>query len=257
MIHGTLDLKTLVPVPDRPNVFLGTELAPYIWFDGWAYGELHGIPDTNPDDPFNSWSDVFVERRLTAFSNNLQKWAQSDDWEWVFESVDKRVGWTIFLREYDRIPDAKKYDAFIAFYIRAENGFELIRDKYSEIFSYAHLSEQRNERLVELTGKSPLTKSNYKIFHGEKTGEDAVGDHYSWTLSVTVADFFARRWNTDGELWIMDVDANDIVDYITDRAEDEILVDFSKLENPISKLNTADYIIEETGLKFIGHDKAI
>jgi len=75
------------------------------------------------------------------------------------------------------------------------------------------------------------------IYRGEGDLSTPIEDAMSWTLSKEVAMFFAKRFSSKGTCYKAKVYLQDIYDYLPERNEQEILVDFCSLEN-IKKLNT-------------------
>lgn len=67
-----------------------------------------------------------------------------------------------------------------------------------------------------------------KIYRGDVKERDHPIGAISWTTSLKVAEFFSNRFSTIFEqtpvVWCAKVDPKNIVAYITDRKEDEIIV---------------------------------
>jgi hypothetical protein len=236
LLYGSLEGE-LVPVPNRHRLFRHTErVTQEIYWDGWAYAELHRTRNVldlsarydrtsedamamalqNPDFP--PIADQL--RDAYSMSKGMQFLAKNGQWREVFQVADKRVGWLIFRREYKNIPDELKYDAFMDFYVRAEDGFELVSTLYRHVFGYAHHSADRSARLLKLADDYTWT-----IYHGEQ--QPSIKDWYSWTLDKACAAWFAGRWGRAGEIWRKEVPRTAIVDFIVDKDENEILIDFA------------------------------
>ena len=66
----------------------------------------------------------------------------------------------------------------------------------------------------------------YEIIKNRGEGDKSTSytEAYSWTISKEIADFFAHRFDSDGIIYKAKVRQQDILDYINDRNEQEILV---------------------------------
>ena len=168
------------------------------------------------------------KEHLEEQARRINSAAEKGRWEYVFETIDKRIAISLYIYCFELIPDKKKWDAFIAMYTRCELGFEALEPMYSEIFSYAGLSRKRAGRLRRLAKK---VGKEFTVYHGAKDDDSKWNPHdvYSWTLSENTAWFFAHRFNKDGEVWERKISIEDAVDYLTDRNEEEVLLDYAAL----------------------------
>ena len=66
-------------------------------------------------------------------------------------------------------------------------------------------------------------------------GVTSSSTHYekaiSWTLNEDVAEFFAMRFNSKGKIMKAEIHIDDIHDYLSNRNEEEILLNPKKLIN--------------------------
>ena len=65
------------------------------------------------------------------------------------------------------------------------------------------------------------------IYRG--VGSEEYRDGISWTLDREKAEWFATRFTEDGVVYSAKVKSNDILYYISDRGEKEVIVDPKKL----------------------------
>ncbi|MBS3914424.1 MAG: hypothetical protein KG003_07990 [Bacteroidetes bacterium] len=197
----------------------------WVYFNGFDYIEINPLlygafQELNQLDNFNQFDNV-SDKELYVAKNHVKKYIDEGNWVDAMLFISERVGFMVYLDNFDKIPDDQKYDAFINLYTRCDFGFHLLKDHYRKIFDYAHLSKEREERLNKLKGKFG-EKKKFRIFHGVSY-DFPVYDYYSWTLNEMTAQFFAYRYSNFGEILQKDILFKDAVDYLSDRNEEEIL----------------------------------
>lgn len=90
-------------------------------------------------------------------------------------------------------------------------------DFWKFVFSLDSLKTFYNKTKKELP-------SHFKIYRGmSKEEHDSSTKGISWTLSKEKADFFANRFKKDGVVEERDVDVEDIVCFLPDRNEQEVI----------------------------------
>lgn len=240
MINSSVTLDNLSPT-DMPFIyrFDRSIFSPYVYYDGMFFCELnvYAMEILGLEDPrFNivkntealkiDFDIMAMYKKEAAKINTLIELPRG--YVRAFGMINERIGLATYIERFKIIPDDQKYDAFIEVYTRAESGFELLEPIYHEIFSYAHLSKQRLDRLQGLALRYE-DGEKFKIYHGAKLEElYNPNDLYSWTLSKKIADFFAHRYGTPGEIWVREISVEEAIDYLEDRSEEEILYDYKK-----------------------------
>jgi len=213
--HGAVDLSALVPT-EREHIYKYKQgLSEFCYYKDFVFVEYHPILD---DTEMNSLQGV------DRFHQRIDKHLNNNDYVNLFSIIEKKIALPKYLEVFHQIPDEQKYDTFIEVYTRSEFGFEMLKDKYHEIFEYKDFSEERKERLMNFY----LQFSNkVKIYHGESF-TFPVYDYYSWSTSKTVAKKFAYRFNGEGEIWEKLIPLKDAIDFIDSRNEQEVLYDYQK-----------------------------
>lgn len=210
--HGAVRLDQFQPTNQKdiyshPDIFMSKK----IYYKDFTYLEFPNVPEKELKKLGFRFNDT-----IDHLNKRYEMLREKEDWESIFDIIDKKIGIPSYLKYFEEIPDTKKWDAFIAIYQRSEYGFELLRDFYHEIFNFAELSRKRHDRIAK------LHKQRYIIYHGESLSHPPY-DWYSWTLDEKVARKFAYRLSGHGEIWKKRINRSDAVDYLVDRNEEEIL----------------------------------
>ena len=151
---------------------------------------------------------------------DLQKSKKYDE---LFSRVDKKVLFTVFQELFDEIPDNQKYDIFIDLYVRSEFGFEkLPKDILEKCFRVRQLSSEWKQRMQELSKLKKNPDGTVTVYRGE--GSRSTKDGMSWTLTRKIAKFFANRFGQSGKVVTKKVKPEEIMDYLQDRGEAEVLL---------------------------------
>lgn len=131
-----------------------------------------------------------------------------------------------FHRHYDKIAVEDRYEAFKSMYVHCNYGFNLFdKDLLDNVFSLAD-----NQQAVQELKDNKKVKDGYlTIYRGMGERSTRLEDAYSWTLSRAVAERFAHHFGR-GKVYQAKVDVNNILDYISDRNEEEIWVKFDALK---------------------------
>lgn len=141
--------------------------------------------------------------------------------EWVF--IHERPYRFQALRElYGEIPDKDFRELVLEVYVDSENA----RDEFDEW----------EEILEGLTGLDPwntlheLPDTPVTVYRG------GVKRGFSWTTDIKVAEWFAKRYNGDGVIWVATVTKNDIIGYYDGRNEKEVIASYHAVEHLIDEL---------------------
>lgn len=235
-IHGNMDLDHLVPTEVEHVYKTDRALFPYVYLNGYYYFELNpwalyelGFRGDMAMKPAEGSPNYLAS--IEHMTKRFNGWADSGEWETLFGCIDKKIGLSMFINSFDRIPSRKIYDSFIEIYQRSEFGFEVLVDYYEDIFALAHCSKKRDKRLRKLSKKIKHAPEII-VFHGAKLDDDPHNpcDYYSWTLDEKVATWFAKRYQTPGQVWRSTIDVRDAVDYLADRSEEEILINYATMD---------------------------
>lgn len=142
----------------------------------------------------------------------------------IFMILDKKYRLDCFTMIFNYIEDEYKYKFFQDIYSAIENGFSEIP---GEIFDEIKRLKPRktNELLNEFAEDGYLT-----IYRGEGSKSSHIESSLSWSLNNKVAKFFATRFDNEGKLYSGKVHVNDVICFLTDRNEEEVLVKFNDIQ---------------------------
>lgn len=134
------------------------------------------------------------------------------------------------------------YELFIDFYMQSDYGFTNIdKPTLDAIIKSKSPAEKRST-----TMKLKAFPDTITVYRGGNSASTPYEDAYSWTTDMSTANFFAIRRGS-GPAYIVkgEVEKQDVLEYIDDRNESEILVDPSKV-NVVEVLNIKglDYLKE-------------
>lgn len=122
------------------------------------------------------------------------------------------------------IPKEDRFNIFIKAHIKSEYGFEDITE----------------DLLCKLIKEKPLTgiysipeiwlnESELIIYRGHTERSPNIKNSYVWTLKKSVAEWFSNRFDTNGVVYKAKISPRDVIAYIKDRNEHEIIVLPSKI----------------------------
>lgn len=163
-----------------------------------------------------------VDKRLEQMRRAVNDALKQKDYHRLFFYYDTKVLIAALITNAENIPDDKLYDCFVFVYTMSEYGFDMIDKKLMDrIYDSRTHSKDRTKRMSRLAKKAKDGK--IKVYRGvasKSRGDDSM----SWTLSKKVAQFFANRFDSNGEVVEKVVDVDDVMDYLYDRNEEEILL---------------------------------
>lgn len=158
-----------------------------------------------------------TKQSIEMWTKRFDEYAEKGDWKSLIGMSDKRISLLRFLESYKDIPKNEVIDIFAEMYCRQEFGFYLIDENIVDyIYSNKENSLQWKERMAGLPAGEEIV-----IYRG--TSRDVLGG-YSWTTSVETAKFFANRYGYKGKIYKGTVRRGDILDYLAERGESEVLV---------------------------------
>lgn len=180
----------------------------YCYMNGTVYLNIYSMEK----DIFKLFQYKYIIEKREAIHKECFK---TKDYQRLFVMIDKpfRLYW--YKRLFDEIPDEDKYNIFEFIYTCSEYGFDsLERDFIEKVFSY-----NKNEKvwLDEL-------EDEVTIYRGEGSLSTPYTRAYSWTTNIKIAKFFATRFGSCGTVYKAKVKKDDILDYLFDSNESEILV---------------------------------
>jgi len=182
------------------------KLYPYCYFKDFILIEIFDMSK-------KFFNDFRIVEMIKQRNELMHKFLLNKQYEKIFTFIDKPLRFMFYESLFDKIPDDQKYSIFKFVYTSSEYGFnQLSRDLLDKIFKY-------NTAPKEWFRKNVIT-----IYRGEGDKSTSYTEACSWTISKEIADFFAHRFDSDGIIYKAKVRQQDILDYINDRNEQEILV---------------------------------
>lgn len=183
-----------------------------------------------PIDTFNEEiiNMLGIDKRINTQTKVHKDWILKGEFESLFSFIDTRILFKVYKDLFEQIPNEKKFDIFIDVYVLAEYGFGefLDRNFIEEVLKY----KNNNRHNIENIRKH---NKYINIYRGSASNSSKIEDAYSWTTNINTALFFATRFNQtdDSSLYKASVHMDDIIDYIEDRGENEVLVFYDKLKD--------------------------
>jgi hypothetical protein len=133
---------------------------------------------------------------------------------------------------YDKIPDKDKYDLFVMAYKSTDFYFQSVREDVD--VDYLLTLNRLNDRQIDVLSFGYMFHGGrINIYRAQGSKSCPLENAISWTTDIEVAKRFARIHNLEGDgiIYQATVWLENITDYITDRNESEILVDYKHLSN--------------------------
>ncbi|EKS4345135.1 hypothetical protein QB607_003139 [Clostridium botulinum] len=167
------------------------------------------IYDTNEDYFINFKVREQIEQRERIHKRCIE----NKEYIRLFCLIDKPYRFSFYQQLFNDIPDEQKYEVFRNIYTSCEYGFDnLSREFLEEIFEYNKVDKNWfNEDIIA-------------IYRGEGDLSTPYTEAYSWTININVARWFAERFNSNGKVYKGYIRQQDILDYLGDRNEKEVLV---------------------------------
>lgn len=195
-------------------------LNPIVYWKGpMYYGFFGGL---NLEALKMTHADKYFEQKTKFIEDRLKK----KDYEGLFGRVDKKILIPTFVDMYDEIPDSQKYNVFTDLYVRSEFGFGMFpKEILKDVFTKRSLSPDWKERMQSFKKEAKLNPDGtLTVYRGE--GSKSTKGGMSWTLKRKTAKFFADRFGSGGKVLTRKIDPKQVLDYLQDRGESEVLVQF-------------------------------
>ena len=202
---------------DKDKIYINRDsMSPFWYIDGFVcvkillltqdlYDEVLGLANT--------------KQRINLIEKTVNDFIKNEQYKELFTFTDKPFLFPLFEEYYDTIPEEQRYEILRDIYIRSEYGFSEIKKSIIEDLFEKNKSNKFRPKLE-------TDQEGYvKIYRGVGSKSSDLESAYSWTLSLSIALFFANRFaDSQSTVYQAKVHINNIVDYITIRDEEEILV---------------------------------
>jgi len=134
------------------------------------------------------------------------------------KTADKRLSFLPYFKYFNSIPDEQKYELFFNAWCRLEYGFHYITEEFiKELMLYP----RPPINIPGYEGQNELV-----VYRGMGSESNHVKQALSWTTEIDKAMWFAKRWCSYGaaKVYQAKIDISNIVGYIDDREESEVIV---------------------------------
>lgn len=127
----------------------------------------------------------------------------------------------VFHEIYEQIPIPHRYEAFIDFYTDCEYGFKDFENRIVEDAISHQNPDRKKKALNDLHDR--FEEDKILIYRGIESKSLSPFQSMSWTTNLSTAIFFATRYTLDGIVYCGEIHKTDVIDYIHNRNEFEIL----------------------------------
>lgn len=237
-LHAPVDVKSIVPLldvagkPGLPSKSDVSDLIAYLevdgknlfynpkaiinrfmYIDGPTYIVLHDVS-------VKGAKMMRTKEAINHVSSRMKELLDAGDYVKLFMLMDKPMLLPVFTDIYRKIPSKHVYDIFVSLYTRSEYGFSgMDRAMIEYVFSKRTMSSRWKTRMKKLPAGDEIT-----VYRGQTKDSTAADKAFSWTTSMKTAKFFAGRFDSAGKVETKTVRREDIVDYIDERGEKEIIL---------------------------------
>jgi hypothetical protein len=243
--HGAIDPEDLIPLKDligNPKLPSEEEFQDVVNYlevdkDDFFYNRgdmLHPICYWNGPIYYGFFGGLNMEaikmmrvkEYLIQMNRIFTEALKKKDYERLFSRIDKKILIPTFIKMYKSIPDNKKYDVFIDLYVRSEYGFSSFpKDIIIDCFKLRTKSTEWKKRMTKLKSVLKSKDKTITVYRGMNRESAKQEYAFSWTLDEATAQFFADRFEKGkGKIITRDVDLSEIIDYLEDRGEAEIII---------------------------------
>jgi hypothetical protein len=230
------------PNIDPETIYFGNGFSPFLY---WNRKEniMFQIPGVvNGRDYLPLRENDTIEHDIEARFDYVKQSYAKHIYYVIFDMLNNTLSMGFFntLVMQDFIPKAYLYSAFLCGYIRQDYGiFSLTQSSLQKIINSKTETERR------ITKKHMLNlPDEIVIYRGEGDSSSKLEDAISWTTNINVANFFAARRSKSGRIYSTTVNKKDVIEYITDNNEYEILIHLNRIKNiKTMELYTYDNIV--------------
>lgn len=169
-----------------------------------------------------------IKKNYTLCIKHREKVYESNNLNYLLFLCPDNVRFNVFYEAFklNCIPEEHLYKLFISSYTTTDF-ITCNMDNNDLDYIIKHRSIENKEKTLNKLKDMPDTIT---IYRGEGTNSRDHSESISWTLDINVANFFAARSMVKGaKILIGKADKKDIIDYITEKNEKEILINPSNV----------------------------
>lgn len=158
------------------------------------------------------------ESTIIKHIEGIENLREQGDYETIFTLTSTKYLLHVFHDIYDELPVGNKYKAFREVYTNMEYGFHAFKQEVLEEVLTLNMDDSFRGKL-EVDNEGYIT-----VFRGEGSKSSRIEEAHSWTTDENTAKFFANRFDKIGKIYQGKVRIENVIDFIEDRQESEILV---------------------------------
>jgi hypothetical protein len=194
------------------NLYLSTNpFSPFVYIKDFTYIDIQNL-----DIEF--MKTFKVKETIIDITKEIDSLRTEQDYETIVQLTSNKYVLNVFHDAYEEIPVEQKYKVFRATYTQMEYGFQAFKPEIlEEVLTMNNDTSFKEELKVDKEGY-------VTVYRGEGSKSRGIEEAYSWSTEERVAKFFAYRFDKKGKIYQGKVHIDDIVDFIDDRNESEILV---------------------------------
>jgi hypothetical protein len=167
--------------------------------------------------------DFQVKERITHSTLMFNKALKDKDFFKIFALIDDRISLPTYEQLFDLIPDNEKFEIFLNVYSHVDYGFSRSKEFMKKVFAYK--PKEIDKDLIKRAINDKVT-----IYRGENTESTPYNEAYSWSLNLSTAALIAFRFGVEGKIYQAKADINDILAYLENRSEDEVIIEPEKVK---------------------------
>lgn len=173
---------------------------------------------TKPDD-FNRWKNVMAEQIDDSINARHIYYLLNDSYVLMFVN-----------HAADVLSKEDFNDLLGEAWVKSECANEDANVSKKEVLK---LFKKADKNLLMSASEKATFKrmdDSFVVYRGVAEGDKQSTEALSWTTSFGQAKWFAERWG-NGSVYAATVDKQDVLAYFDRKGEDEVVVDYSKLQN--------------------------
>jgi len=167
---------------------------------------------------------------LTKYANDAYDWKRKVRREYL----DER-NWNGYLMAHER---PYRMYALGKLWDRGRLGLDEMRELLADMWTDTEMPQSNQAEPLHLFREAEFTtddpdgwaklkdKKSIRLYRGVDYKFELTKDGPSWTTDRSVADFFAKRYNADGDVFRYDAHPDEVLAWLGGRGESEAILDF-------------------------------
>jgi hypothetical protein len=203
---GILEVIVSLGYDKEDFYFHFSPFRPFCYCHDWIYIDFHSFDK----------SDILDLKKHYEHHNNLiDKYLLEKNFNSLFFLIHKIIRIEVLMEIFDIIPDEEKLEIFKFVYSSMDYGFNKInKDFLEKLIKYRH---PIGDVLTD-------NKGYVTVYRGHGSKSTPYLKAFSWTADLNTAKFFVNRWGTPGKIYRGKVHTDNIITYIDEREEKEVIV---------------------------------